>query len=73
MSEIRQIRVQRSYLVRRIEIYTVEVPADMTDDQVQEWQDADPVAFDEHVSDNDVDHEDYDPVDDDEMETKVVR
>ena len=73
MIETRTIRVKRSYLVRLVQIYQVDIPADMTDEQIQEWREADPGAFDETVCDfGSLVNEDYEAIDDDELTTAVI-
>lgn len=71
MSEKRTIRVKRSYLVKRVQTYEVDIPADMTDAQVDAWRIADPVAFDEHVCDGHLVAQDHDLIDNDDLDTQV--
>jgi len=64
------IRVRRSFLVRQVEEWIVELPDDL---DVVAWQDADPGAFDEHVCDfgRQVTRE-HRLIDDDQLDTEVI-
>lgn len=65
------VTVERSYLARVVQTYTVNLPDDL---DVTAWADADPVAFDEHVCDFGHLDDDHDQqVDDDQLDTRITR
>lgn len=69
-TETRTIRVQRTYLIQRIQEWSVEIPVAYDTD---EWLDNDTNGFDQYVSDHgDLLVEDYDHVEFDDLELKVL-
>lgn len=67
---MRQIRVRRTYLIQRIQEWVVDIPAAYDTD---EWLANDLAGFDQYVSDNgDQVLEDYEHVDYDELDLKVI-
>ncbi|GAB3868608.1 hypothetical protein GCM10028801_44840 [Nocardioides maradonensis] len=66
----RQIRVQRTYLIQRIQEWVVDIPANYDTD---EWKANDFVGFDEYLTANgDLVREDYDHVEYDDLELTVL-
>lgn len=67
---MRQIRVRRTYLIERVQEWVVDIPAAYDTD---EWLANDQAGFDQYVCDNgDLVLEDYEHVDYDELDLKVV-
>lgn len=67
--ELRQIHVHRTYLIRRTQQWTVDIPAAYDTD---EWKVNDLSGLDDYVTDNgDLLHEDYEHVDCDELDLEV--
>lgn len=67
--ETRTIKVRRTYLIRRIQEWSVEIPAAY---DIEEWKTNDFYGLDGYVTDNgDLESEDYDHVDYDELDLDV--
>lgn len=67
-----RVRLERRELVERVETYVLDLPDGMTVAEFRAWCVRDPKGFDEYVTDAaDPDHEDYDPVDDNQLAYRI--
>lgn len=67
----KEIHVRREYLVRHVQEYTLEIPADL---DPEEWLDGDLGAFDEAVClDGQLTVEYDEPIDNDDLDVAITR
>lgn len=64
------VRVRRTYLVRRVQEISCEIPAEY---DIEEWMTNDWLGFDQYVCDNgDIETQAHEPVDEDELDLQVL-